>query len=492
MKPTILNRINLKHFLIGALALTPTVGQAAANQCYVLFENQATSTAPNYDRTGDRPEVDLKNVLSILAERKESQAMGVTLSRFSKKFGTRFYFSGTGAVDRNGETPFVDPNSKAVFIFVHGSGTMASSGKNFYGVMNQLAPLGFSSLSFDMPFHMHGPIKDQFKSADYFMNWLNEIVTEVKKSGKPVYMVGHSFGPDVIAEYVTRNPFAIQGGVLLSPAGFNKTLSDWYDQHTSKMNFGGDVQENRLAGEWAGMMSSQFIWNKTNGKNDPTVKNPNLVIRMLSGGREEYVPAPVGGSKKTPIGDNTYDIAAAFKEHFTNAVAQVEPGVGHYIFNHNDREGVNVILREILAVVGLDAKKYAELRHDYGIEKEKINSGTFRAAQLYGSDRIFKKWIDEKISYRAFRSLIDKENDAVLSTLVVKYQEEMTALDEKINQAIIMTETTLPGFYKLNQKGIEELKKLKKKTNTLHAVLLDYLKNEKPEVIQRVLGAGGL
>jgi hypothetical protein len=37
---------------------------------------------------------------------------------------------------------------------------------------------------------------------------------------------------------------------------------------------------------------------------------------------------------------------------FQNATITVEPGIGHYLFEHLDRNGHNVVLRELLAVDG--------------------------------------------------------------------------------------------------------------------------------------------
>ena len=116
--------------------------------CQDYFKDQiATGRAYWYDRFGKNNEqpIHFEKPMSILAEQKQALAMGVAISRFDQRFETRMYYSGTGGINAQGEIPYVDPNSKAVFIFVHGSGTMASSGKNFYGAMNQLSALGFSA-----------------------------------------------------------------------------------------------------------------------------------------------------------------------------------------------------------------------------------------------------------------------------------------------------------------------------------------------------------
>ena len=219
------------------------------------------------------------------------ESLGVVQTFFSKSWNTQVYFTGTGLPDSNGRAPLVDPQAKAVYVFFHGSGTMKSSGRNFVSNMNTLAKLGYSAISFDMPFHANGPKDSKFDNSNEFMEWVKNIVLEVKKSEKPIFLAGHSFGPDVILEFITRYPKLVDGAVALSPASFNKELEKWYNDHTSKMKFGGQVDSNDAGGEWAFKVSRQFLWSK--GKlTDPTVVNPNLNVRILSGNKEEYVPAP--------------------------------------------------------------------------------------------------------------------------------------------------------------------------------------------------------
>jgi pimeloyl-ACP methyl ester carboxylesterase len=294
----------------------------------------------------------------------DTEKMGRVQSKFDQKLGTRIYYTSTGLPDAQGRPQMIDPESKAVVVFFHGSGTSQSGGANFVQNMNKLANLGYSAMSFDMPFHAEGPIKDKFNNADFFMNWVREVLAPARASGKPVYLVGHSFGPDVIAEYLYRFPFDVEGAALLSPASFNKTLQEWYRTHTSKMKFGGEVPQSTLGGQWAGTVSEGFTWARSEGVGDPTAVNHNLKVEILTGDREEYVPGPVGGPKKSPIGKNTYDMEKALRPLFRGAHIVVEPGIGHYLFDHTDRTGSNVVARTIFNLIGFDGTTEAQTVRD--------------------------------------------------------------------------------------------------------------------------------
>jgi pimeloyl-ACP methyl ester carboxylesterase len=390
---------------------------------------------PLYERDLSEKEVDLSSVRSILAAQKQAEKMGVMRGEFNAELDTMIYSTRTGKIDpRTGKSPLIDPDSKAVFVFFHGSGTMQSSGANFIANMNTLAAHGFSALSFDMPFHGSGPVRDKFRSADEFMSWTKKIVDMARASNKPVYLVGHSFGPDVIAEYLYRYPHDVQGALLMSPAGFNKTLEDWYNQYTSRMRFGGEVPANRVAGEWSYEVSRQFIWNKNNGSGDPTLINPNLRVKVLSGNREEYVPAPVGGPNRTPIGNNTYDIAAALRPFFRNADIKVEEGIGHYIFDFKDANGNNVVYREIFDLVNVKMEDLKSIAQQLGREREASRSLPEKLGIKYSQDPIFKAWVNQTYTQAAFLRMIRQDNENMAKKMNEDYANWKLVLQERIKQ----------------------------------------------------------
>ncbi len=367
----------------------PFSGQAATVGLLVEPINQVSSLSGNscswqltHTRGYAEPSVNWANDRSYIEGMQRAEQFGQVATYFSEQWDTQVYFTRTAIPNSAGEVSLIDPDSKAVFIFVHGSGTKKSSGRNYIHNMNTLANLGFSALAFDMPFHADGPVDPKLNYSNHFMEWVRQIVLEAKKAGKPVYLAGHSFGPEVALEFVAQFPKLVDGVVALSPAGFTKELDDWYENYTTKMNFGGEVPENEKGGEWAAKMSEQFIWNKSKTA-DPTLVNPRLRIRILSGDREEYVPAPVGGPNNTPIGPNTYDIRPPLKQMLRNAVVTIEPGIGHYLFDFVDSEGNNVVTRELLLVAGEDpaqAKNLIDKRRKENMSILNLNQDSFDAA----------------------------------------------------------------------------------------------------------------
>lgn len=460
----------------------------AAETCHSVFapKTPLVSKSHWYERRSEDAKGDFFNPLSYLNEKNRADTWGRIDSKFREDLETRIWFGATGTANAKGEVPLVDPNAKAVFIFFHGSGTMQSSGKNFFGIMNNLANMGFASVSFDMPFHAEGPIRDQFRNSKFFMDWIDKIVSEAKRSGKPVYLVGHSFGPDVIAEYVTQKPFAVDGALLISPAGFNQTLREWYDTHTSKMKFGGDVPENSTAGAWAAEVSSQFIWNKNKAK-DPSLVNPALKLQLLTGNREEYVPAPTGGSNKTPIGPNTYDLVEAFKKHISRVDAVVEDGIGHYIFNHTDKNGSNVVMREILRLGGYDIRKAKALLDEQGAALNTAPPAE-KMAFKYAFDRNFQSWADAKVGKPVMLNIAHKrKSDYEAGVILERYETERKAYEQTLLQAILQNEAVLSQFMATNKSLVEQTKKdAKKNGGSLLTAFARYL-NSLPEVQREAL-----
>ena len=467
-----------------------TINAEAKNSCRASLKSEEVSgellTKNYYERDKINPESDYFHPRSFLAEKSKKDILGLVETEFSEKYDTRFYYTATSE-KTNKDIPFViDPKSKAVYIFFHGSGTAQSSGKNFYGIMNNLAKLGFSALSFDYPFHGDGPLSPKFNDVEYFMKWVDSIVQEAKKSGKPIYLVGHSFGPDVISEYVTRFPFAVAGALLMSPAGFNPILSAWYDDHTSKMKFGGEVPQNEAGGIWASQMSLQFLWNKFKLQ-DPTLVNPNLKIRVLSGNREEYVPAPTGGSKKTPIGPNTYDIGAAIREHFRNIEVIIEDGVGHYIFTHTDAKGNNVVMRELLEVAGFNIGSTKKMIDETSLASSQTSYAD-RLIVRYSLDGNFRTFVNRYVGERSFKQKMKNNNEVLAKHISDQYDLYARAYELKIAEYVVSDSPYVKDFQKSNLALVESARKnMKERFSQVLVLFSAYLETKTPAQIEQIV-----
>lgn len=455
---------------VNLFAILLPISAMASGQCINLFEAER-----------GRPElkVDWKSDTSYINAMQVKESLGQIRTIFSKRFDTQIYHSNTGLPNAKGEVPLVDPSAKAVVIFFHGSGTMKSSGANFIGNMNTLTNLGFSSISMDMPFHAQGPRDAKFNNSNYFMEWVRSIVLEAKKSGKPVYLAGHSFGPDVALEYIARYPKDVEGVIGLSPAGFTKVLSKWYDQYTSKMKFGGNVAENDAGGIWAGNMSNQFLWSKSKLP-DPTLVNPKLRVRLLSGNREEYVPAPIGGENKTPIGENTYDVTGPLKKVLHNAVVTIEPGAGHYLFDSIDKNGHNVVLRELLLTLGENPAKVDSMIAEVRAENAKMLSPEL-LRKKYAQDPLFRAWSDLTFGQGKALHLAAQNRDALAQKVLDTYAFSQKQRDVEIFKKILDTKTEHPEFYEKFKVQIDRMNPKQVETSMFVPYLQNVLKSDRSE-----------
>lgn len=399
-------------------------------------------------QTAEPPVSDFYDDYGFLLEGRRLMSQARVDSRYSEEFKTRFYFASTAEALPDGSIPWIDPKARGLFIFFHGSGTMKSSGKNYMEQQNELANLGYASLSFDLPFHAEGPEDERFFEVDYFMDWVKRIIQKHRVPGQPVYVIGHSFGPDVSAELISRDPFLVDGAVLLSPASFNPTLDKWQRQKTSRMRFGGDVLSNEIAGEWAQSVSDQMLWKRrrSSPETDPTLINPKLRVRVLSGNLEEYVPAPLGGPDHLPIAPNTYDICKALKAFFARIHCTIEKGVGHYIFQYEDDQGFGVVTREMLAVDGKTPAERPALLQEAGHRYSTMDAHD-QLALRYSQDRLFRKWLDERIGNENVLGLIIREKTAAASTYLAEYQTLHKKRHLSIRQNILSTEKWAPDFF---------------------------------------------
>lgn len=284
---------------------------------------------------------------------------------------------------------------------------------------------------------------------------MRSIILEIKKAGVPIILSGHSFGPDMILEYITRYPFDVDAVVALSPAGFTKEL-DWYQQNvTEKMKFGGDVAENIEGGQWAGTIGQQLLWNK--GKlADPTIINPQLKVRILTGMREEYFPAPLDPVTGLPNGENTVDVSVILNKMLKNAVVVREPGIGHYLFDHVDQDGNHAVTREFLLAAGEKPSQIKEILHKVSGDFE-LNTPAEKLAYKYAQDPLFKTWSDLNYGTGKIPRIANQQNDGLAAKILEEFRFALKKREEEIHLKIINTKETHPEFYLKYQKTIDGL-----------------------------------
>jgi pimeloyl-ACP methyl ester carboxylesterase len=393
----------------------------------------------------------------------QDEKLGIVDSRFSKEFDTRIYYTSTSKPKADGTIPMVDKDTKALVIYFHGSGTSKAGGSNFAGKMNALAKLGYSVLSLDLPFHADGSRNPLLTGTKEMADYVGALIKSVRIPDQKVILAGHSFGPEVMAEFITRHPFGADVLDILSPGGFDKVTNKWSNEHTYNMPNFHDVIPNNDGGYWAGLVTRDSTWNKPDapGRVDPTIANPKLKIFVVSGDREEYIPGELDANGFPTTKPRDYDVAKVFRSFFHNVDVTIEPGVGHLLFAHEDAEGQDVVLRTILRSNGESLKDEKAIKKAYS--EKTVRSTVDQICNRYSKDLFFKKWFDEHtaVEGKDSKKLLQKfvaENDNKTAINILKIYDEMLRVRmEELNKHIKSTATWAPEFYAANKEAIDSL-----------------------------------
>jgi pimeloyl-ACP methyl ester carboxylesterase len=429
------------------------------------------------------------NILSdheFLDQARFADEYGLISSRFIPELDTRVYFSATGTPSPEGEVPLVDPKAKALFIYFHGTGTENGSGANFNYKANKLAKMGYATLAFDYPFHQQGSHNPLTAFANRWMSDINKMIEKVRVPGQPIYLVGHSFGVDAISEYITRYPKSVSGALLMSPGGVTPELMKWAQEKTYPMlRTFPHFEFNEGGSRWAGLMRKGFTWNQLDKRKlpDPTVVNPDLKVRVVTGAWEEYVPGPLKEDGLPAHEPRTYDLVGKMKEFFKNADGHVEPGVGHLIFKHNDAEGRDMVIREILGMAGADYADINKMSHETG---KRFNRPFHERLLLsYQTDPFFRQFVDERYSKFQITVLQNRKDEPSAKLLFDQYRVFKAYREELLFKNIFATKEWAPEFYEANKEAIDNYDKSKR--DVLLARYFDFLASAPPHIASRAV-----
>lgn len=415
---------------------------------------------------------------AFLTAQKSASALGKVNSIYDPKFDTRVYYTATARPKPDGSIPAVDPEAKALFIYLHGSGTQKGSGRSFSYKATALANMGYAVISPDHPFHKDGPLNPKLAITSNYMEYLNDFIQSYRVEGQKVYLIGHSFGPDLIAEYLRRYPFGVDGGVLISPASYNPKLQKYFEDVTSAASlFWGDTKPNHTGAHWGGVVMTGKTWTDPVSEKspDPTVANPNLRVRILSGANDEYFPGKLDESGEPTKEPRDYDIRPDFEKVMKNAVVTIEPGVGHYIFDHTDANGHDVVLREILAIAGQSLENEKQLKKE---AKERKYSNTEQLLMRYQKEPFFQKWMDEhRGGKERLLKAFNKKNEQEAIELGKEFQQVMDQRMTAIYNNIRETKNWAPDFFEANKEAIEKLGTKGTDSAPLVKTYAEYLKN---------------
>ena len=355
-----------------------------------------------------------KDPVALLRGRDTTISEGLLFKKWDPQLKTTFYYTASEP-GKDGSVPLIDPSAKAVALFFHGSGTAKSSGRNFIHNMNYLSQQGITGVAIDLPFHASNPGEERLKDKAEFMKWLREVVGELKKSGKPIYLAGHSFGPEVALQFAAEYPKDLQGGglFLISGAWGKSPSHEWmYEKVTTPgmEHIGGDqkVEDNPAGGDWAGKMAEQSDWHLKG-------ISPDVKVKLVVGEKDEWWPPPSSEDKKLPRGvrrvtpsgpfpnqlgnaglvkkltitpEHTFNEALGWtKEKIPHIEIDVVEGYGHFIFDSRDPRGGPLLNRLFLDFAGVDYSKANE---------QKKKSARLELKVLAENNAVFKEWVGEK------------------------------------------------------------------------------------------------
>ncbi len=399
---------------------------------------------------------DIKSDLDYISERRYQNSFGNVSSFYDNELQTRIYHSVTAPVDESGKVPVVDRNSKGLFVYFHGSGTENGSGSNFNYKGNRLSVLGYSSLSFDYPFHGDGPIDSSFGNAGNFMEYINTLINKYRVPGQPVYLVGHSFGVNVIAEYISVYPYSVDGAVLLSPAGFTRTLARWAKEKTVPMlRTFPHFSYNEMGARWAAYINRSFQWQKWGKKRsyeDPTKTNPELRVRVVSGEYEEFIPGPLDEKGLPEKAPRTYKVLRVMKLLFSKAEVTLEPKVGHLVQSHTDSDGHDLVLRELLKVAGENISDSKTISGQTKKKREATLSEFDLAVHKTVLDPFFKGWLGKTYGENYFQSIrTDSERTRLVRKVLGDYKKFDSWRQDLVLKNVIQAKTQ---FFKDNEAAL--------------------------------------
>lgn len=113
----------------------------------------------------------------------------------------------------------IDRNANAIVLALGGAGLKTSSGGNWAEIGRRFMSAGVSFVSYDYPFHVGGSRDAKYQNLNEVVSQAIQIIKFLKRSGKPVILLGMSFGPVLIQEIVGTSPSLVQGAIYVSPGG---------------------------------------------------------------------------------------------------------------------------------------------------------------------------------------------------------------------------------------------------------------------------------
>ncbi len=171
--------------------------------------------------------------------------------------------------------------------------------------------------------------------------------------------------------------------------------------------------------------------------------------------KEEYFPAPLDPVTGLPNGNNTVDVSIPLQKMLKNATIVREPEIGHYLFDHIDKDGHHAVTRELLAAVGGSPSQIKATLHKVSGDFE-LNTPTEKLAFKYAQDPLFKAWSDSNYGPGKIPKIANQQSDSFATKILEEeYRFALKKREEEIFLKILNTKETHPEFYLKYQKTID-------------------------------------
>ncbi len=305
-------------------------------------------------------------------------------------------------------------DAKAIVIGFGGAGVMSASGRTFIPDGYVFKKYGVSMVAFDYPFHADGPRTDRYQNAREFMAMVFAIVRHYEKTGLPIYLMGHSFGPTVIQELLHQSPRNVRGAIYLSPGG---SLSPEQGVIYRQLVDSGDLPrywdsigiiEEPEGEPWSNRMEDYFTANK--GQN----LNIRVPIELIAGKHDLY---------------STAETMALLAQRYPNMKVDLVDGAGHDIFKLRgrmekyvtekmidfiEREG-GIMLTEIFKPGNPEACNRRTLHRVYG-------EGISDLKYYHANSALFRHWLADhkRVPMRVFLS-----DDRKATGLMAEWRQDL-------------------------------------------------------------------
>lgn len=299
--------------------------------------------------------------------------------------------------------PEISKDSKAVLIMMGGSGSEKGSAMAFMRDAASLSPYQVSTITFDYPFTGLGPTHAKFNQANEFKKMVFGIVKHYKKSGKPIYLFGHSYGSTLIKEILHDSPHIASGAILVSPGG---NISSGLLEHSQKIIDDGSLL-NALKTEGKAYYERGENWSegprKDKGvtrqfKSNQILKQPTTAPVLVMSGTQDIYSEP--------------ELVSALGQEFKNHRVKFYKGETH---------------TSVFTAKGIQDRKIIEDIIDFIAEnnKQKMNrlssheSACVRAQYYYQNSDLFKLYLKE---HRTSISALAKDEHKATNFLANFYE----------------------------------------------------------------------